>query len=185
MTLNEISPHLSSTGCSFADTFYLYGAEYFLKGIGVFILAAFIREKCGEKDEEIKKQWLDFGNSHGCVSVRNEEKRQVVNAQWKPEVLPELVKLLKSEYGSESSCSRQLSIPEISGEKKLYLSGKMPHWLLASLCLSYANAEKYVWQAGLYFVCVQAASPDGIGKTVSAPEEIDIKSYFKNRKQAK
>ena len=76
-------------------------------------------------------------------------------------------------------------LPHIEKEKKLYLSGRMPHWLLASICYSYDINSIYTFQPGKGFVCVSSKDENNLGKVEERIEGIDTGKYFDDKKKRK
>ena len=74
-------------------------------------------------------------------------------------------------------------LPQIEKGKNLYLSGRMPHWLLASMCCSYDVNSIYTFQPGKGFVCVSAKNYDELGKEVKEIKGIDTNKYFREKKE--
>ena len=51
---------------------------------------------------------------------------------------------------------QQCILPQIKEDKNLYLSGRMPLWLLASISSSYDANRIFTFQPGKGFTCVSA-----------------------------
>lgn len=74
-------------------------------------------------------------------------------------------------------------LPKIKREKNLYLSGRIPHWLLASIVNSYDTNKIYTFQPGKGFTCISSANEKELGELVTGPEGIDISKYYKDKKE--
>lgn len=77
-----------------------------------------------------------------------------------------------------------ITIPKVNSSKALYLSGEMPQWLFASICISSGAKEVYVLNRGLGFICVKSDDKDNLGKVQDQYKvpEIDVKKYFEMKK---
>lgn len=53
--------------------------------------------------------------------------------------------------------------PKIDAHKQLYISGRFPIWFVASIVKSYPNKEKYLYQPGKGYFCVESADKSNLG----------------------
>lgn len=80
---------------------------------------------------------------------------------------------------------QNIKLPYINPNKKLYVSGKIPNWLTVSINASYKNKEKFVFQPGNSFICVESEDLKKIGTTINVLESIDTNMFFSERKMEK
>lgn len=76
----------------------------------------------------------------------------------------------------------QCILPQIDEKKNLYLSGKIPLWLLASISNSYDTNKIYTFQPGTGFTCISSSNKKDLGQVVDCVDGIDINQYFKDKK---
>ena len=71
-------------------------------------------------------------------------------------------------YGRDISTEdlAQIKMPEVSDDKVLYLSGQIPYYMLASLCLSSGAKRIYTFTPGAGFTCVISPDKKEIGRVV-------------------
>lgn len=74
-------------------------------------------------------------------------------------------------------------LPKIKKEKNLYLSGRIPHWLLVLIVNSYETNKIYTFQPGKGFTCISSSNEKELGELVTGPEGLDISKYFKDKKE--
>ena len=75
-------------------------------------------------------------------------------------------------------------IPKVDDNKALYLSGRMPQWLYASICMSSGAKEIYVLNPGKGFICIKSDQKEKLGTIVGHDNvpEINISKYFTLKK---
>lgn len=73
-------------------------------------------------------------------------------------------------------------LPKIKEEKNLYLSGRMPLWLLASINTSYDSSKIFTFQPGKGFTCISSINEKDLGMVVDGIDGIDINKYFEDKK---
>lgn len=84
--------------------------------------------------------------------------------RWIVEETEDYVKLSQSGYEVQSkSDNDEFTIPIINEDKPLYLSGRFPMWVIASILISYSSASKFLFQPGNHFFCVEATDPSELG----------------------
>lgn len=78
----------------------------------------------------------------------------------------------------------KLVLPEISSDKKIIISGRIPHWLLDSVVYSYKDNESYVFQPGSIkkFICVASKDESKLGSTVEKFDGFDVVNFVKEKK---
>lgn len=78
----------------------------------------------------------------------------------------------------------KLVLPEISSDKKIIISGRIPHWLLDSVVYSYKNNECYVFQPGSEkkFICVSSKDESKLGSTVEKFDVFDVVNFVEEKK---
>lgn len=74
-------------------------------------------------------------------------------------------------------------IPLINEKKKLYISGRLPLWLLSSITNSYNSKEIYTFQPGKGFMCVYSKDQKQLGRMLDGIDGIDTNKYFEDKKQ--
>lgn len=96
------------------------------------------------------------------------------------------IDITKEQYSLEDY--EQCILPQIKENKNLYLSGRMPLWLLASISNSYNSNRIFTFQPGKGFTCVSSINEKELGTIVDGADGIDINQYFadkRDRNQAK
>lgn len=74
-------------------------------------------------------------------------------------------------------------LPKVSKNKELYLSGRLPNWLLASIVNSYEAKSIFTFQPGKGFTCVSSEDKTKLGSIVEGINGININQYFEDKKQ--
>ena len=74
-------------------------------------------------------------------------------------------------------------IPLIDENKKLYISGKLPLWLLCSITNTYDSKKIYTFQPGKGFMCIYSKDKKQLGRMLNGIDGIDINKYFEDKKQ--
>ena len=90
------------------------------------------------------------------------------------------VDITKEKYLQEDY--EQCILPQIKEDKNLYLSGRIPLWLLASISSSYDSSKVFTFQPGKGFTCVSSIDEKELGKIVDGVDGIDINQYFEDKK---
>ena len=90
------------------------------------------------------------------------------------------IDITKEQYSLEDY--EQCVLPQIKEEKNLYLSGRMPLWLLASICNSYDSSKIFTFQPGKGFTCISSIDEKDLGTIVDGVAGIDINQYFEDKK---
>ena len=73
-------------------------------------------------------------------------------------------------------------IPKLKKNKNLYLSGRIPHWLLASISGSYDCSKIFTFQPGKGFTCISSKSEKDLGTVVDNIEGIDTVKYYNDKR---
>ncbi len=76
----------------------------------------------------------------------------------------------------------QCVLPQIKEGKNLYLSGRMPLWLLASISNSYDSSKVFTFQPGKGFTCISSIDEKELGTIVDGIDGININQYFEDKK---
>ena len=71
------------------------------------------------------------------------------------------IDITKEQYSLEDY--EQCMLPQIKENKKLYLSGRMPLWLLASISNSYDSNKIFTFQPGKGFTCISSIDEKELG----------------------
>lgn len=74
-------------------------------------------------------------------------------------------------------------LPEIKEGKNLYISGRMPLWLLASISSSYDSKRIFTFQPGKGFTCIASIDEKEIGTLVDGIDGINMDQYFEDKKE--
>lgn len=90
------------------------------------------------------------------------------------------IDITKEQYSLEDY--EQCILPQIKEGKKLYLSGRMPLWLLVSISNSYDSSKIFTFQPGKGFTCVSSIDEKDLGTIVDGVDGIDINQYFEDKK---
>ncbi len=90
------------------------------------------------------------------------------------------IDITKEQYSLEDY--EQCVLPQIKEGKNLYLSGRMPLWLLASISNSYASSKIFTFQPGKGFTCISSIDEKDLGTIVDGVDGIDINQYFEDKK---
>lgn len=90
------------------------------------------------------------------------------------------IDITKEQYSLEDyeSCI----LPQIKENKNLYLSGRIPLWLLASISSSYDSRKIFTFQPGKGFTCISSIDEKELGITVDGADGININQYFEDKK---
>ena len=89
------------------------------------------------------------------------------------------IDITKEQYSLEDY--EQCVLPQIRESKTLYLSGRMPLWLLASISSSYNSSKVFTFQPGKGFTCISSVDEKEIGTIVDGVDGININKYFKDK----
>ena len=90
------------------------------------------------------------------------------------------IDITKEQYSLEDY--KQCVLPQIKEKKNLYLSGRMPVWLLASISSSYDSNRIFTFQPGKGFTCISSIDEKDLGTIVDGVNGIDINQYFEDKK---
>ena len=90
------------------------------------------------------------------------------------------IDITKEQYSLEDF--EQCVLPQIKEEKNLYLSGRLPLWLLASISSSYNSCKIFTFQPGKGFTCISSIDEKDLGTIVDGVDGIDINQYFEDKK---
>ena len=90
------------------------------------------------------------------------------------------IDITKEQYSLEDY--ERCMLPRIKENKNLYVSGRMPLWLLASISSSYDSNRIFTFQPGKGFTCISSIDEKELGAIVDGIAGIDINKYFENKK---
>ena len=92
------------------------------------------------------------------------------------------IDITKEQYSLEdySKCV----LPKIKEDKNIYLSGRMPLWLSASISNSYDSNKIFTFQPGKGFTCVSSRDANDLGTIVDGINGININKYFEDKKES-
>ena len=90
------------------------------------------------------------------------------------------IDITKEQYSLEDY--EKCVLPKIDEGKKLYISGRLPLWLLASISSSYNSSKIYTFQPGRGFTCISSRDEKDLGTVVDGVDGIDINEYFEDKK---
>lgn len=89
------------------------------------------------------------------------------------------IDITKEQYFLEDY--EQCVLPQIKEGKNLYLSGRMPLWLLSSISNSYDSSKIFTFQPGKGFTCISSIDEKDLGTIVDGVDGIDINQYFEDK----
>ena len=92
------------------------------------------------------------------------------------------IDITKEQYSLEDY--EQCVLPQIKEGKNLYLSGRMPLWLLASISSSYDTNRTFTFQPGKGFTCISSIDEKDLGAIVDGVDGININQYFEDKKES-
>lgn len=90
------------------------------------------------------------------------------------------IDITKEQYSLEDY--EKCIIPQVKEEKNLYLSGRMPLWLLVSISSSYDSNRVFTFQPGKGFTCISSIDEKELGSIVDGIDGININQYFEDKK---
>jgi len=90
------------------------------------------------------------------------------------------IDIIKEKYSLEDY--EKCILPQIQENKNLYISGRIPLWLLASISNSYDPNRIFTFQPGKGFTCISSANEKELGMIVDGVEGININQYFEDKK---
>lgn len=90
------------------------------------------------------------------------------------------IDITKEQYSLEDY--ERCILPKIKEGKNLYLSGRMPLWLLASISSSYDSSRIFTFQPGKGFTCIASKDERDVGTVVDGVDGIDVNQYFEDKK---
>lgn len=90
------------------------------------------------------------------------------------------INITKEKYSLEDY--QKCVLPQIKEEKNLYLSGKIPLFLLASISSSYDSNKVFTFQPGKGFTCISSTDKKELGTIVDGVDGININQYFEDKK---
>lgn len=90
------------------------------------------------------------------------------------------IDITKEQYSLEDY--EKCILPQIEEEKNLYISGRMPLWLLASISNSYNAKNIFTFQPGKGFTCISSNEEKNLGKVVNCIDGININKYFEDKR---
>ena len=90
------------------------------------------------------------------------------------------IDITKEQYSLEDY--ERCVLPQIKERKNLYLSGRMPLWLLASISNSYDSDRIFTFQPGKGFTCISSIDEKDLGTIVESVAGININQYFEDKK---
>ena len=91
------------------------------------------------------------------------------------------IDITKEEYSLEDY--KKCILPQIKEKKNLYLSGRLPLWLLTSISNSYDANRIFTFQPGKGFTCISSIDEKELGKIVDGVNGLDINQYFEDKKE--
>ena len=90
------------------------------------------------------------------------------------------IDITKEQYSIEDY--QKCIVPQLKEGKNLYLSGRIPLWLLASISNSYDSSKIFTFQPGKGFTCVSSIDEKDLGTIVDGVDGININQYFEDKK---
>ena len=83
---------------------------------------------------------------------------------------------------SDKDYSEEISMPEVDDNKTLYISGKIPTFLLMSLVLSSGAKRIFIYTPGSGYTCVRSENARELGIVVDKVPGIDTDRFFEDKK---
>lgn len=71
-----------------------------------------------------------------------------------------------------------IKLPQMDDSKRIFISGRLPLWLFASISRSYQNSEKSVLQPGIGFIQFSSCKSKKIGSVRKQLANIDVEAFF-------
>ncbi len=71
-----------------------------------------------------------------------------------------------------------IKLPQIDDSKRIFISGRLPLWLFASISRSYQNSEKSVLQPGIGFIQFSSCRSKKLGSVRKQLADIDVEDFF-------
>lgn len=71
-----------------------------------------------------------------------------------------------------------IKLPQIDDSKKIFISGRLPLWLFASVSRSFQNSEKSVLQPGIGFIQFSSCKSKKLGSVRKQLANIDVEDFF-------
>ncbi len=71
-----------------------------------------------------------------------------------------------------------IKLPQIDNSKRIFISGRLPLWLFASISRSYQNSEKSVLQPGVGFIQFSSCRSKKLGSIRKQLADIDVDDFF-------
>lgn len=141
-----------------------------------------LREK-GTKDINIydmrTKQYIPIKNLPKKKGIKQTEGLSYNILENKENIFMD-VDITKEQYSAEDY--EKCVLPQLKETKNLYLSGRMPHWLLSSISSSYNSSRVFTFQPGKGFTCISSKDEKELGKIVDGIDGIDVNQYFEDKK---
>jgi len=83
---------------------------------------------------------------------------------------------------SDRDYSHEISMPEVDDNKTLFISGRIPLFLLLSLVLSSGAKRVFVHSPGTGYTCVRSDNERELGRVVKKVPGIDTDRFFEDKK---
>ena len=91
------------------------------------------------------------------------------------------IDITKEKYSLEDY--EKCVLPQLNENKSLYLSGRMPLWLLASISNSYDSNRIFTFQPGKGFTCISSIDEKELGMIMDGVNGININQYFEDKRE--
>ena len=150
-----------------------------------FILCAICKAAKKQGEEDIStydirtKSYIPIKNIPKKKGIKQAEGLKYNIIENKENVFMD-IDIIKESYSLEDY--EKCVLPQIKKNKKLYLSGRMPLWLLASISSSYDASKIFTFQPGKGFTCISSMDEKETGMLVDGVEGININKYYEDKK---
>ena len=118
-------------------------------------------------------EWKQLGHIQGYNILNEELQAYATENQDSILIHFEITNMHKLQLGILD----RITLPKLDVNKKLYISGRLPMWLFASISLSYQNKEKSAFQPGNGFITYSSITDSNFGKK-EQEIGIDISRFF-------
>lgn len=144
-------------------------SRYSVYGLKTNWIAA-IASICLQKNSDSSSMAFfdDRTGSYRSVSLMRKSADGDRNVMWKITETDEDV-FLSLEYVSfelDRGDIDKIVLPVIDETKRLFFSGRLPMWTVASIMISYKSKEQYLFQPGNHYICVKSEDVRNLGTSV-------------------
>lgn len=132
----------------------------------------YIKTKSLEIDSKLKGDSIEGIERYEIIK----DKMYLYQTQSKDEIILHFE--LNPDRKMEEEDLEYIKLPPIDDSKKLYISGRLPLWIFASVSRSYQNSEKSTLQPGVGYIQFSSSRSRKLGDTIKQLDNIDIEKFF-------